>query len=102
MEKAESLEDRMGNCDIGNAFLVKIRTISESFEDPEGIEQAMRHMMEKTRAKIHAIYVKDVTNVIRQGNGYTRSVQPNEETVQQKKWKHRKEARNSNENSDEG
>ena len=58
MEKAESLEGRMGNYDIGNAFLEKIRTISNTFEDPEGIEQSMRHMMEQTRAKIHAIYIK--------------------------------------------
>ena len=28
MEKAESLEGRMGNYDIGNAFLEKIRTLS--------------------------------------------------------------------------
>ena len=53
VEKAESLEGRMGNCDIGNAFLEKIRTLSNSFEDPEGIEQSMRHMMEQTKAKIH-------------------------------------------------
>ena len=64
MEKVESLKDRMGNCDISNAFLAKIRTISESFEDPEGIEQTMRHMMEKTRAKIHAIYVKDLLQTL--------------------------------------
>ena len=55
MVKVESLRNRMGNYDISNAFLAKIRTISESFEDPEGVEQAMKHMMEKTRAKIHAV-----------------------------------------------
>ena len=31
MEKAESLEGRMGNYDIGNAFLEKIRTISNVY-----------------------------------------------------------------------
>ena len=54
----------MGSLDIGNAFLEKIRTISESFEDPEGIEQSMRHMMEQTKAKIHAIYVKDLLQTL--------------------------------------
>ena len=58
------MRNRMGNYDISNAFLAKIRTISESFEDPEGVEQAMKHMMEKTRAKIHAIYVKDLLQTL--------------------------------------
>ena len=64
MEKAESLEGRMGNYDIGNAFLEKIKTISNSFEDPEGIELSMRHMMMQTKAKIHALYVKDLLQTL--------------------------------------
>ena len=45
--------------DFSEAFLARIRTISELFEDPREVETAMRHMMLKTRTKIHAIYVKD-------------------------------------------
>ena len=54
----------MGNYDIGNAFLEKIKTISNSFEDPEGIELSMRHMMMQTKAKIHALYVKDLLQTL--------------------------------------
>ena len=41
-------------------YPAKIKQISRSFEDPQGIETAMRHMMTKTKKKIHAIYVKDL------------------------------------------
>ena len=61
MVKTETLR-RMGSNsnDFNNVFLAKIRTISEIFENPEEVEQAMRHMMGKTKAKVHAIYVKDL------------------------------------------
>ena len=35
--------------DVSEAFLARIRSISELFEDPREVETAMRHMMLKTR-----------------------------------------------------
>ena len=50
----------MAHDEFCNTFLAKIKTISEVFEDPEGVESAMKCMMKRTKARIHAIYVKDL------------------------------------------
>ena len=50
----------MGNNEFSNTFLAKVQTISEIFEDPEGVETAMKRIVMKTKTKIHAVYVKDL------------------------------------------
>ena len=43
---------------LSTAFLAKTRSLSIEFENPNEVEQAMRHMMIKTRKKLQAIYIK--------------------------------------------
>ena len=54
----------VGKANPACGFLAKARTLSLEFENPNGVEDAMRHMMIKTRKKLHAIYIKDLLQML--------------------------------------
>ena len=54
----------MERYEFTKTFLAKIRSISEIYENPREAENAMKRMMMKTRAKIHAIYIKDLIQTL--------------------------------------
>jgi len=53
---------------LSKTFLARIRTMSMNYENPEGVETAMRRMMMKTKKKLQAIYVKDLLQTLYKRN----------------------------------